>query len=455
MSADIRAEVRAETSDAILAALRDSGAVLASSLATNPDNANTTSAKRGIQVTLVNIAAIGAKESDTVRVAVRDVDAAYKATLAMIRKDSPAAASTPGANLLPPTLGRVLSSNVNGTQPTQMAADIRAEVRSDQADAVLSFIKGAGEVLNASVTESPEQINFTRVKRGLVVQFINVAAVAPREVRQMRGIAASVQHAYEKLLGSLQEMAAAGDVRIIGSGLRDSDPRQVAANFSFEVRREKLAAVETAFGAAGVEFPARTITRSTDTTNTLDSKVLFQIDEIRSAESMDPRRIITLAEEVENVDQARANLLKTLQSMPAGSFKEVDFNESRDQNGRVTAHWTLDMPMNRTFDVQNAIRSLGGIEKNNQEIRNTQVPDTSMAKERIDLTLFNKPGPAPIVDPGKGFGESVRAALTAAAGALLYSVYLVLAGLLFIAPFLLIAWPVWAVIRRKKAPAKV
>ena len=53
-----RAEVRAETADAILAAIRDSGQVLTSSLATNPDNPNTTAAKRGIQLTLVNIAAV-------------------------------------------------------------------------------------------------------------------------------------------------------------------------------------------------------------------------------------------------------------------------------------------------------------------------------------------------------------------------------------------------------------
>ena len=64
-----------------------------------------------------------------------------------------------------------------------------------------------------------------------------------------------------------------------------------------------------AFADAGIDFLSRNIVKSSDTANTLDSKVLFQIDEIRSAESMDPRRIITLAEEVGDVDQARANLL--------------------------------------------------------------------------------------------------------------------------------------------------
>ena len=338
----------------------------------------------------------------------RDVDAAYKVTLAAIRKDSPAPANTPGANLLPPTVGRVLTSNMNGTQPAQMTADIRAEIRTDQADAIMSAIKNSGEVLNASVTESPEQINVTRVKRGLVVRFINVAAVAPREVRQMRGISADVQKTYTSLLTTLQDLAAQGSVRVIGSAMHNADPHSISANFAFEVRRETIDAVQKAFDNAGVIFPSLNITRSTDTTNTLDSKVLFQIDEIRSAESMDPRRIITLAEEVENVDRARADLLKSLQAMPAGSVKEVDFSETRDQAGRVTAHWTLDTPMNRTFDVQNAIRNLGGIEKNNQETRNTQVPDTSLAKERIDLTLVSRQG---IVQSDQGFGQTLRGPL--------------------------------------------
>jgi hypothetical protein len=236
--------------------------------------------------------------------------------------------------------------------------------------------------------------------------------------------------------------------------LRDSDPRQVSANFTFEVRREKAKTIdEDVLPKAGIVFPASSITRSPDTVNTLDSKVLFQIDEIRSAESMDPRRVITLADEVGNVEKAVAELRKSLQALPKdanGPIKEADFTQVRDQAGRVTAHMTLDMPVSRTQDVRNAIGDLGGIEKNNQEIRNTQIPDTAMARERIDLTLFNKP-PAPIVESGKGFGQSVRAALTAAAGALLFSVYLVLTGLLFVAPFVLIAWPVWAVIRRKKA----
>ena len=64
----------------------------------------------------------------------RDVDAAYKNILGVIRQDvPPAGPGLPPANpLLPATTGRVLASNVNGQQPEQMYADIRAELRSDQ-----------------------------------------------------------------------------------------------------------------------------------------------------------------------------------------------------------------------------------------------------------------------------------------------------------------------------------
>jgi Flp pilus assembly protein TadB len=117
----------------------------------------------------------------------------------------------------------------------------------------------------------------------------------------------------------------------------------------------------------------------------------------------------------------------------------------------VTAHIVLDTYVSATPAVLDDIAALNGRQKSYQETRNAQAPETkSFTKERVDLTLTTHPVQPPIVKADQGLGTSARAALSSAAGALLYSVYLVLTGLLFLIPFAVIVWPIWAVMRRRK-----
>ncbi len=345
MAADIRAEIRSENTADILADIKKSGEVLSSSLSTNSDNASTTAAKRGIQLTLVNIAAVPPKEYHTLNIAVRDVDKAYNDLLAEIRKDvSKEDATAGGVNpLLPPTVGRLLASNVNGQQPEQKTADVQADIRSDKIAEVLVLIQNAAgnEVMNNSTAESPEQINFTRTKERLQVRFINVAAIAPRETRTQRLVAITVPEAYKKLQDSLATLAAKGDVRVITSQLNESDARNVTANLTFEARRDALAAVDAAFTAAGISFLSGNTNRSPDVAGTLDSKVLFNIENISAADSLEPRRTVALTLEVDNIDKALDALRDSMKRLlPPGegldgtNAREIDFNVARDMKGK-------------------------------------------------------------------------------------------------------------------------
>ncbi len=454
--ADIRAEVRTDNADAILGALRASGEVLASSLNTNQDNAGTTSAKRGIQVTLVNIASVGAKDIDNITIAVRDVDAAYNKALGLIRKDAPApavGAGVPaGVALLPPTVGRVLSASMNGQQPVQAAADIRAEIRVDLAAELLATLRASGEILNSTATENPETLNVTRAKRGLSLRFVNVAAINPRENQELHGVAANVADSYRNLLVALQDLALKGDVRILNSSLTDTDPRTVNANLRFEAQKTAVDAVEKAFTAAGLEFPARMTTRAPESSGTLDSKVGYQITEIKAVEMLDPKRIITQGVEVDNVERAVGRLRSSLTGLGV-KVRESDYNVTHDATtGRVTAHIILDTYVSATNTVLNDIDNLGGLQKNYQETRNAQAPETkTFTKERIDLQLTSR---SLIVQPDQGLGSSFRAALTSAAGALFLALYYILTGLLFLVPFTIIVWPIWTLHKRRKTRAQ-
>jgi hypothetical protein len=203
--------------------------------------------------------------------------------------------------------------------------------------------------------------------------------------------------------------------------------------------------VEKAIADAGLDVLPRNIVRSTDAATTLDSKVRYQIDAIQSADSLEPIRTLNLTEEVDDVDKALSDLRK---AMPADSYREVDYNVARDAAGRVTAHYVIDVPIAQMGTVQVAIGGLGAIEKNNQLMQNNNVPETRFARERVDMTLMSR---GSIVKADEGLWRTTRAALSTASGALIYSLYLVLTGLLFVLPFVLIAWPVWVVMRRRRA----
>lgn len=452
MSADVRAEIRADQADAFLALVRNSGEVLTSSVAANPDTAGSTAAKRGLQISFVNIAAVPPREVRTMTIAVEDVDKAYADLRTLLDKDAAAPGTPPGtqpatpsAALLPKSIGRITYSNINGQQPEQKIADIRAEIRSDQEDAVTAALASAGEVMGNSLTENPDAAT-TRIKRGLQVRFVNEAAVAARETVSLRAVAENVPDAYQKLTDALKAIPAA-NLRIVSSALNESNPHDVNATLAFEVSAAARAAVERAFPAAGIDFLSRTDASSTDTSGTLKSKIRFQVDQLSSAETLPPRRTFTLGEEVDSVETAMSDL-RSFASTPPSHARVVEYNVSRESTGRTTGHIVLDFPADEDVSMLTHVRDLHGAEISNQLTANTQSPDTQhFNKERVDLTLVSKAG---IVQSDKGLGQSIRAALSSATGALLYSLYLVLTGILFVLPFVLIVWPIAALARRRK-----
>jgi hypothetical protein len=218
------------------------------------------------------------------------------------------------------------------------------------------------------------------------------------------------------------------------------------------VRREALGEVDRALGAAGIDVLARTVSRSQNTAGTLDSKVLFQVESLQSAESIDPRRTYSIAYEAANVDKAIADLRTAVAGMR--DVKELDFTVAKDAAGRATGHIVLDVPVDpetrsaaNTMAVLAKIQGLG-TERGMQVTNNANVPDTRFSRDRIDLTLTNPPA---ILKANEGVGATLRAALTTAFAALTYSLYLVVTGVLFILPFALVIWPFWRLAKKRKA----
>ncbi len=386
-------------------------------------------------LSLYNLANIAPRETTVLTIAVHDVEGSYNSILSMVRKQD-------GSR---PT-GRVVTSNLNGQQPDQMTADIRADVIAADADSVTGSIRQLGEVMNSTLSENPDTANVTSAKRGLQLRLVNANAVTARESRTLSMVAVQVPEAYGKLVASVQTLEAAGNAHLLASQLNQSDPRTVNATLAFDVRRESLPSVQKTFAEAGIDTLSQNIVRSTDTASTLDSKIHFQIDELKSADALSPRRTTTLGLETENVEKSMDTLRTELEK---DGVKHSDYSLSKEASGRVVGHLVMDVPVANAMTVLGQIRDIGGAERVHQVVDDPQVPETRFTRERIDLTLSSREA---IVGNDRGLATTMRAALASAAAALLWSVYLIVTGVLFVGPWIGIAWVGWRVLRRRKAP---
>jgi hypothetical protein len=447
-AAEIVAEVPPEKADFVAAQLKQLGVVAAFTR----DRKQTTTGGNGaptvqveqkptrFSISLYNLANIAPRETAVLTIAVRDVEGAYKTVLGAVRK-------VPDDGKLgdvqPKPIGRVVTSNLSGQQD-QMAADIRADVTAGEADKMLESIRALGEVMNSSLTENPDTANVTSAKRGIQLRIVNIVAVPARESRTLSVAVASIPEAYTKLIGVLQAMESAGSVHILTSQLNESNPRAIDANVAFDVRREALPTIEKAFHDADIDILAQSISRSNDAANTLDSKVHFLIGEMGSAADLAPRRTTTLGIEADNVEKALATLRGELDK---DGITHIQYSVSKEASGRVTGHVVVDVPVGSAMTVLGQIRDMGGEEKVDQVVDDPGVPETRFAKERIDLTVSSRES---IVGNDRGIGATVRAALGSAAAVLLWSLYLIVMGLILVGPWLGIGWLWWRITRRRK-----
>jgi hypothetical protein len=68
----------------------------------------------------------------------------------------------------------------------------------------------------------------------------------------------------------------------------------------------------------------------------------------------------------------------------------------------------------------------------------------------VDVTLANEDM---IVESGQGLGSRIREGLRTSAAGLLWSVQLIVVGLFLVAPWALIMWFVWRLVRRGRRKA--
>jgi len=187
-------------------------------------------------------------------------------------------------------------------------------VPAADADATLTEIRRDREVMMLTVTENPDTNNVTAAKRGFSLQLFSIATVAPRETESL--IVASrirVADAFRNVLNELRK----ADARILQSQLNEQDKNNIGGILDFEVTRARELDVRKALGAAG-DLVARTVNRSSDPDQTVDSKIRLQVRMI-SFDRLVPR-------ETQSIEVASKDVAASYHSL-ASAVAEV--------NGRV------------------------------------------------------------------------------------------------------------------------
>jgi len=375
-------------------------------------------------VSIYNLANIAPRETVVLSLACADAEASYKTILARIEKAG----------------GRVITSSLNRQKNDQTTGSLRFEIKAAEAEAVLSDVRVAGEVMRLDVSENPDTQNVTKSKRGFQVQLFAMGLVEPRETLSITMGSKDVAESFRRL----QEALSAAEARVLAAQLTENDRQNIQATLSFDVRREHDAKITAALAAAG-EVMSRSSTRSQDIERVVDSKkrVLLTLFNVASIQ---PRETYTLEVTVEQVEGA----VSALEAMAAElKGRVVDSRHTRTADGRSNSRLIVDLPLSAARGAADRLKNLGHTRV--YEInRNPQAPEGDLALGRLQVNFSN---PDPLVSSDSGPWARIKSGLSVSITALSWGLTFVVVGLCLVVPVGLVAWLVRKFILKAKAPA--
>ncbi len=371
-------------------------------------------------ISLYNLTNVPPRETVHVNLACVDAEKSYKDILARVEKAG----------------GRVVTSSLQQPSKDRTTGTIHFEVKSADADAVLSDLKTYGEVMRLQRAENPDARNVTRSKRGFQCQIFAMGMVAPRETTVVQLACRDVPAAYQSIVAAVRK----AEGRILSSGLDERDRHNVTGTIEFEVRRDARKEVDDAMAAAGPVY-SRNSTQAQDNENVVDSKTCLRLTLI-NIERIPPRETHTMSVEVGDVERRMAEVAEM--AAEAGG-RTADTHVSRHVSGRMEARLALDVPLAAASGVIGRIKGLGNL-RSIESARNPAVPESDLAVARLDVTLSNEV----ILPSDSGPWANIRRGLSVSLVALSWSLALIIIGICFVLPIAAVGWGAWRLLRRSR-----
>ncbi len=411
-------EVPSADADATLAELRRERDVLSLTVTENPDTNNVTTAKRGFSVVITSLATVPPRETETQVIATNArVADAYRAILDALKKAD--------ARILVSQLNQQDASNVNGQLDFEVLRTREADVRQ--------AISAQADLISRSSARSSDAENTVDSKIRISVKLLSIDRISPRETFTLGIAAKDVPLSYRTLLSALHDHGS----RVIQSQLNEQDVQNITGLLDFEVVREKRPAVEKAIKDAGFVY-SRVVAKVADTQSSVDTKVRIVVN-FMNLDRIAPREIVTMRVQVPNIDSATATLLKTSDS---ASARIVESTQSKAGPGESSSHIVLECPLAGADTLRQQLKDLGTVQFL-ETARNIQSPDGEIARTRFDISLLSP-------DVSRSMGGAIRNGWEVAFRGLMYSLSLIVIGILFVAPWALAIFGAVRLFRRRK-----
>jgi len=371
-------------------------------------------------ISLYNLANVAPRLTTTATLASGDVEAGYKQIMTLVEKAG----------------GRIVTSQLQRPQPDQIVATLQIEVPSAQAAATQAAITGLGEMMNLQLSENPDTANVTTAKQGFSVRMISAAGVAARETVTLQLASPDVVKAHQ----TLTDLAATLEARVVQSNVTEGNGDSVNAVLQVDLPRAAIQEWDQARQDAG-DVLTRSVVRSTDIQNTLDSKLRINLT-LFPADRLPPRQVTTATLRVRSSEsQEKAFLAQATQL----GGRLIDQTVTLDTEGRGTARIVFDVPRDKAATIFEAMRSAGEIRSMNTST-NPQAPEGPLSRTRFELQLSE--GEA-LVGAENGLWSSIKAGLATSLKGLGYSLRLLVVAICLVAPWALVLWGGWKLMRRK------
>lgn len=403
-----------------------------------------------LTVNFYNLANIAPRQTNTLTVAVENVESAYREIIDRVN-------ATPGA--------RIVASSLTRPRPDQPAASLRFETKTGEADNALADLKSRGEVMSLSSAENPDTSNSTLAKRGFEVQLVSLAAIPARQTITQQLVVASVSDTHAKL----QEIALRMGGKVTVSDLREGRRDQTISTLEVDIPINRSAFATTqdarhpttqdvrnpttpaewwdgALSTTG-DTLSRSVVRSSDVQNTIDTKVHYVLT-LFALESVPPRQSTIAIVTVASAENA-AGQLAALGAQLGGRVRSS--NLSKDTSGRSITTLTLDLPYSQNASFLGNLRGMGEL-ASFDTVTNPNIPDGALSQSRFQLTLSEAPA---LVNKSEGPMTSLREGLATSLRGLGYSLQLIVVGLCLAGPWAVVIWIGYKLFKRRRNKSAV
>jgi hypothetical protein len=358
-------------------------------------------------VSLYNLANVEPRDTVRLSLASADAEKSYKAILARIDQAS----------------GRITSSGLTREKNDQISGHVQFQVKSGDAERILEDVRAQGEILKLSVAESAIPSSSTKAKRGFDVTVISLGMTQPRETSTIVLASRDVAAGYRFLAAA----ARTAEARVLAATLNEDDRKNMTANLSIELRREHEAAIAESMAKAGDVY-TRNSTRAQDGENVTDSKILLHF-RLFDASSIPARETVKLSVEVGDVEGASKRLESEFQG------RLVDARQTRDAGGRRESVLLIDVPLREAAGAVERFKALGSVLEH-ASTKNPAVPDNELALARLELKISNEI----LVGRDSGPLANIKRGLAISLQAGSWSLMLIMIGLCFVCPLVLVGW---------------